>query len=48
MPLRSLQLTAFVFAAMLGATAHAQNKPVALKLSSWVPAQHPLNPALSA
>jgi TRAP-type C4-dicarboxylate transport system substrate-binding protein len=28
--------------------AHAQDKPVALKLSSWVPAQHPLNPALIA
>ena len=24
----------------------AQDKPVTLKLSSWVPAQHPLNPAL--
>ncbi len=29
-------------------SAHAQDKPVALKLSSWVPAQHPLNPALIA
>ena len=32
-------------------TAHAQgqpDKPVALKLSSWVPAQHPLNPAFIA
>ena len=28
--------------------AQAQDKPVALKLSSWVPAQHPLNPALIA
>ncbi|HEX7440332.1 MAG TPA: hypothetical protein VF319_09565, partial [Caldimonas sp.] len=28
--------------------ADAQDKPVALKLSSWVPAQHPLNPALIA
>lgn len=28
--------------------AQAQDKPVALKLSSWVPAQHPLNPALQA
>ncbi|MDB5958601.1 TRAP transporter substrate-binding protein [Ramlibacter sp.] len=26
----------------------AQDKPVALKLSSWVPAQHALNPALQA
>jgi TRAP-type C4-dicarboxylate transport system substrate-binding protein len=30
------------------APAHAQDKPVALKMSSWVPAQHPLNPALQA
>lgn len=28
--------------------AHAQDKPVTLKLSSWVPAQHALNPALQA
>ena len=28
--------------------AQAQDKPVALKLSSWVPAQHPLNPSLVA
>jgi TRAP-type transport system periplasmic protein len=28
--------------------AQAQDKPVQLKLSSWVPAQHPLNPALIA
>jgi TRAP-type C4-dicarboxylate transport system substrate-binding protein len=30
------------------AAATAQDKPVQLKLSSWVPAQHPLNPALIA
>jgi TRAP-type transport system periplasmic protein len=29
-------------------TAQAQDKPVMLKLSSWVPAQHPLNPSLQA
>ncbi len=29
-------------------SASAQDKPVALKLSSWVPAQHALNPALAA
>jgi TRAP-type C4-dicarboxylate transport system substrate-binding protein len=36
--------------AMLFATglAQAQDKPIALKLSSWVPAQHPLNPSLQA
>ncbi|ODV13889.1 MAG: C4-dicarboxylate ABC transporter [Rubrivivax sp. SCN 70-15] len=28
--------------------AQAQDKPVMLKLSSWVPAQHPLNPSLQA
>jgi TRAP-type C4-dicarboxylate transport system substrate-binding protein len=27
---------------------HAQDKPVTLKLSSWVPAQHALNPAFQA
>ena len=47
MPFRFLPFTALVLTALLGA-AHAQDKPVALKLSSWVPAQHPLNPALTA
>jgi len=28
--------------------AQAQDKPQVLKLSSWVPAQHPLNPSLQA
>jgi TRAP-type C4-dicarboxylate transport system substrate-binding protein len=28
--------------------AQAQDKPVLLKMGSWVPAQHPLNPALQA
>ena len=33
----------------LGAgVAQAQDKPVQLKMSSWVPAQHPLNPSLQA
>lgn len=35
-------------AALACMAAQAQDKPVALKLSSWVPAQHPLNPALIA
>jgi TRAP-type C4-dicarboxylate transport system substrate-binding protein len=35
-------------AMLAGAAAVAQDKPVALKLSSWVPAQHALNPALQA
>ncbi len=36
-----------VFACLVFA-AHAQDKTVQLKLSSWVPPQHPLNPALHA
>ncbi len=44
-PLRSIVAAAALCAA---ATAQAQDKPVMLKLSSWVPAQHPLNPALIA
>lgn len=42
------------FAALAAATmlaispAQAQDKPVQLRFSSWVPAQHPLNPALVA
>jgi TRAP-type C4-dicarboxylate transport system substrate-binding protein len=44
-----LALTAAVAAVTLAfAPAQAQDKPVQLKLSSWVPAQHPLNPALIA
>lgn len=34
--------------ALAGPLAQAQDKPVMLKLSSWVPAQHPLNPSLQA
>src|SRR5215510_3746346 len=34
--------------ALAGAPAQAQDKPVQLKMSSWVPAQHPLNPSLQA
>ncbi|NVM86522.1 TRAP-type C4-dicarboxylate transport system substrate-binding protein [Variovorax sp. SG517] len=34
--------------ALVAPSAQAQDKPVQLKLSSWVPAQHPLNPALQA
>jgi len=53
---RPLPAVAAIAAALaLGATllaaptqAHAQDKPVNLKMSSWVPAQHPLNPALIA
>lgn len=43
-------LTAACAAALLlaAAPAQAQDKPVQLRFSSWVPAQHPLNPALIA
>lgn len=44
----ALALAVASFCAALGAPALAQDKPVQLKLSSWVPAQHPLNPALQA
>ena len=37
-----------VAAVLAGAPAQAQDKPVNLKLSSWVPPQHPLNPSLIA
>ena len=35
-------------ALLAAAPALAQDKPVVLKMSSWVPAQHPLNPSLQA
>jgi TRAP-type C4-dicarboxylate transport system substrate-binding protein len=46
--LRLGALAAAALAATAALPAGAQDKPVALKLSSWVPAQHPLNPALTA
>jgi TRAP-type C4-dicarboxylate transport system substrate-binding protein len=46
---RTTRCAAILFTALLAAVAaQAQDKPVNLKLSSWVPAQHPLNPALVA
>ncbi len=39
---------AAALAVLAAAPAQAQDKPVQLKMSSWVPAQHPLNPALIA
>jgi TRAP-type C4-dicarboxylate transport system substrate-binding protein len=46
---RTLPAAAFASALLLAlAPAQAQDKPVQLKLSSWVPAQHPLNPSLQA
>ena len=42
-----LLISSALTALSLGA-AQAQDKPVMLKLSSWVPAQHALNPALQA
>jgi TRAP-type C4-dicarboxylate transport system substrate-binding protein len=53
-PLRAIRRTPLALLAacaalVLGTPAvQAQDKPVQLKLSSWVPAQHPLNPALQA
>jgi TRAP-type C4-dicarboxylate transport system substrate-binding protein len=46
--MRKTRLALLLTAALLAAGAQAQDKPVALKLSSWVPAQHPLNPSLQA
>jgi TRAP-type transport system periplasmic protein len=43
---RQTALVATLLAACVAA--QAQDKPVMLKLSSWVPAQHALNPALQA
>ncbi len=43
---RVLLVNALALAAW--APALAQDKPVNLKMSSWVPAQHPLNPSLQA
>jgi TRAP-type C4-dicarboxylate transport system substrate-binding protein len=45
---RSAVAIVAALAALMAAPATAQDKPVALKLSSWVPAQHPLNPSLIA
>ncbi len=49
-PLRLAPLLSATLVAILAASpvAQAQDKPVTLKLSSWVPAQHALNPALQA
>ncbi|MEJ8850346.1 TRAP transporter substrate-binding protein [Variovorax rhizosphaerae] len=50
----SHRLTTFALGAAIAAlaaysfSAQAQDKPVILKMSSWVPAQHPLNPSLIA
>jgi TRAP-type transport system periplasmic protein len=46
-----IALTAVALAAtalLAAGAAQAQDKPVQLKLSTWVPAQHPLNPSLQA
>ena len=46
--MRFVQKTLFVLASLCAGLAFAQDKPVTLKLGSWVPAQHALNPALQA
>jgi TRAP-type C4-dicarboxylate transport system substrate-binding protein len=45
---RFATLAAAALLALAATTARAQDKPVVLKMSSWVPAQHPLNPSLQA
>ena len=45
---RLLTLGASLVALSLGSVAQAQDKNVMIKMSSWVPAQHALNPALQA
>ena len=45
--MRRLAMCVFAFALAAGGAA-AQDKAVQLKMSSWVPPQHPLNPALAA
>ncbi len=47
-PAHILALALALTAAALAVPAAAQDKPVTLKLSSWVPAQHPLNPSFQA
>ena len=44
----ALRFAVLLSTALLATATVAQDKPVMLKLSSWVPAQHPLNPALQA
>ena len=44
----SRTLAATAIAALTFGAAHAQDKPVMVKMASWVPAQHALNPALQA
>lgn len=46
--MKSTRFAITAAAALLACTAQAQDKPVMLKLSSWVPSQHALNPALIA
>jgi TRAP-type C4-dicarboxylate transport system substrate-binding protein len=49
MRIRFLRPAILVYAALLScAVTQAQDKPVNLKMSSWVPAQHPLNPSFIA
>jgi len=45
---RIVSRTLILGATFTAAAAFAQDKPVMLKMSSWVPAQHPLNPSLQA
>ena len=47
-PSRLRSILAATLLAAIGTTALAQDKPVMLKMGTWVPAQHALNPALKA
>ena len=44
--MKTLIAAAVVLSCTIGNAAHAQDKPVELKLSHWVPASHPLNKAM--
>lgn len=48
MPTIARHASLFALSIAFATSALAQDKPVMLKLSSWVPAQHALNPALQA
>jgi TRAP-type C4-dicarboxylate transport system substrate-binding protein len=44
----ALGVASVLSAILVAMPARAQDRPIALKLATWLPAQHPLNPALQA
>jgi TRAP-type C4-dicarboxylate transport system substrate-binding protein len=46
--MKQAAIAAAIALALTALAAQAQDKPVQLRMSTWVPAQHPLNPALQA